>query len=251
MAEDDEFQNKAEELHKNGREKSTYLKSRMEKSSKRIKRKKRKKLPPEDLFDRPEDYFSGRVLKDYTHSKSMMRIQERITKRAVQIMEAEPPALVLDIGCGAGFSSSYMYLTGFDVVGVDLIFGMLAEYDIRELNPVNADMKYLPFRPGVFDYIISISAFQWIINKLKPSERDKILRNLALDLNKLLKPGGKAAIQFYPWTHEIIKEIGPIFADYGRFKGNFIIDNPKGGPKKKLYIYLIKERGNGTVEGEN
>ena len=45
----------------------------------------RKKLPPEELYNTPEEYYQGDILEDYTESKSMMRIQERITKRALKI----------------------------------------------------------------------------------------------------------------------------------------------------------------------
>ncbi|MHA1821153.1 MAG: class I SAM-dependent methyltransferase [Promethearchaeota archaeon] len=203
------------------------------------RRRARKKLPPEEDYKRPEDYYRGKVLRDYAHSKSLMRIQERITKRALKLINAEPPALILDIGMGCGFSTSYMYLTNYTTVGVDLIYDMLVQYPIQELNPVNADMKYLPFRSASFDYITSISAFQWIINKIKGAEREKILKNIANKINDLLKPGGKAIIQFYPSDKEDLKEIGRNFADYGKFKGNFIIDNPDS-VKQRIFLYLEK-----------
>ncbi len=203
-------------------------------------KRKRKKLPPEEYYNKPEDYYEGEVLEDYTHSKALMRIQEKITKRAVEIIQAKTPSLILDVGSGAGFSSSYLYLNGFNVIGIDLIFDMLNAYDIRELNPINSDMKLLPFRKNTFDHIISISAFQWIINKLSEEERAKVLKKVANDFNLLLKPGGKAIIQFYPLEEEVLKEIGLIFADYGFFKGNFLIDNPDSNVKRKIFLYLEK-----------
>lgn len=204
-------------------------------------RKKRKKLPPEEFFDSPNLYYAGERLYDYTHSKSMMRIQERITKRALELIgNPENNCLILDCGCGCGFSASYLFLNKYTIIGVDLIFEMLVEYDIRELNPINSDMKFLPFRSKSFDFIISISAFQWIINKMEPVMRLEILKRLALNFNFLLKEKGKAIIQFYPINEGALREIGKIFADHGNFSGNFIIDNPKSAAKRKTFLYLEK-----------
>ena len=128
----------------------------------------RKKLPPEELYNTAESYYQGDILEDYTESKSMMRIQERITKRALGILgDPAPDCLILDMGMGCGFSTSHLFLNNYNVVGIDLIYGMLTKYRIPELNPVNGTIKNLPFRSNSFDYIISISALQWIINKLK------------------------------------------------------------------------------------
>lgn len=198
------------------------------------------KLPPEELFNSPEEYYSDKNLDQYAHSKSMIHIQEKITKRALEIIQAEPPALILDVGMGCGFSSSYLYLNNFEIVGLDLMFEMLNYYDIAELNPINADMRNIPLRDGIFDYIISISAFQWILNKHNKNTRIETLKTIAIKFNNLLKPNGKAVIQFYPLKLDFMKEIGAIFADYGHFQGNFIVDNPEGGPKRKIFLYLEK-----------
>lgn len=201
-------------------------------------RKPKKRLPPEDQFESPEEYYDEENLYNYTHSKSLMWIQEKITRRALEIIDAEPPALILDVGMGCGFSTTYLMLNDFDVVGIELIYEMLIQYDLTELNPVNGDMRCLPFRERSFDYIFSISAFQWIINKLKPKKRDLVLKNAAIMFRTLLKPGGKAILQFYPSDESVLKDIGAIFADHGGFSGNFVIDNPKGSPKRKIYLYL-------------
>ena len=167
-----------------------------------------------------------------------MRIQERLTKRALNIISPECPSLVLDLGAGCGFSASYLYLNNFSVISLDLIFKMLIEYDISELNPINADMKFLPFRENSFDYIFSISAIQWIINKFPIEKLKKILIQMSMDLKRVLKPNGKCIIQFYPKDESILKEMGIIFSDYGKFEGHFIIDNPNSLIKKRYYLYL-------------
>ena len=204
----------------------------------------RKKLPPEEFYNTPEEYYQGEILEDYTRSKSMMRIQERITKRALSILgDPDTSCLILDMGMGCGFSTSYLFLNNYNVVGVDLIYGMLAKYRIPELNPVNGNIKNLPFRSNSFDYIISISALQWIINKLKPAERSRVLKSVAIRIDMLLKRGGKAVFQFYSVKPNLMKEIGAIFADNGHFaeESTFIIENPNSSTKRKTYLYLEKE----------
>ena len=42
---------------------------------------------PEEMHDKVSDYFKGEILSQYAASKSMMRIQEKITIRALEILE--------------------------------------------------------------------------------------------------------------------------------------------------------------------
>jgi len=46
-----------------------------------------KKKRPEDLYLRVSDYYKKETLIKYATSKSMMRIQEKITERAVELLE--------------------------------------------------------------------------------------------------------------------------------------------------------------------
>ncbi|MHA1452481.1 MAG: hypothetical protein ACTSRD_06440, partial [Promethearchaeota archaeon] len=89
-----------------------------------------KKNPPEKEYSDPRDYFEGDVLTSYVHSKSMMNIQEQLVLRALQLSGAHSPGLILDLGMGAGFSSVPLHLKGFTVIGIELIWDMLVEYDI-------------------------------------------------------------------------------------------------------------------------
>jgi len=66
---------------------------------------------------------------------------------------------------GAGFSSVPLYLKGFTIIGIDLIWDMLVEYNIPELNPIAGNMQNLSFRENTFDFIFSVSAFQWTLSK--------------------------------------------------------------------------------------
>src|SRR6056297_4235530 len=75
---------------------------------------------PEDTYDKASDYFSIDKVQKYAESKSIMRIQEKITKRVIEIADIPAPAVILDLGIGSGFSTIYMYLRGYRTVGVDI-----------------------------------------------------------------------------------------------------------------------------------
>ncbi len=137
-----------------------------------------------------------------------------------------------------------MYLNelGHKTVALDIISNFLKFYDIKDLNPILADMCYPPFQPRIFDAIISISALQWIY-------KDRISEKMVLDLINLfksfysiLKPNGKAVFQFYPKNKTILDDIGESISKNTKFKGNFIIDNPNNPKKRKIFLILKKEK---------
>ena len=54
----------------------------------------------------------------------------------------------------------------------------------------------LPFRPGTFDGVVSISALQWLCNADKKSHHPwKRLLKLFTQLYSSMKPGGRAVFQ--------------------------------------------------------
>lgn len=57
----------------------------------------------------------------------------------------------------------------------------------------------LPFRPGVFDGAISISALQWLCYEDSKAQtaRSRLMRFFS-SLYTVLKRGARAALQFYP-----------------------------------------------------
>ena len=71
-----------------------------------------KKKRPEDIYADVRDYYIKDRLLDYAYSKSMMRIQEKITKRVLELLDFENNnKLILDAGCGPGFASFYLNRT--------------------------------------------------------------------------------------------------------------------------------------------
>ena len=103
----------------------------------------------------------------------------------------------------------------------------------KNLNVKKADMRCLNkhFHKGEFDYIISVSALQWINIR----EREKVAKGCYY----ILKPRGKIGIQFYPKSEEEMLKTGRIFKKSG-FKVEFVIDNPDNPRKRTIYMIAQK-----------
>jgi len=202
-----------------------------------IKRKR-----PEELYESVLEYFKDETLSRYAKSKSIMRTQRKITLRALEILELKKDhCLILDAGCGPGFVGIYLNELGHKTIALDIVLNFLKFYNIRDLNPILADMCYPPFQPNTFDAIISISALQWIYKDLNAKEMRMNLISLFESFYAMLKPKSKAVFQFYPKSKIILDSIGEIIAENTNFDGNFMIDNPNSPKKRKIYLFLIKE----------
>ncbi|NVM18894.1 MAG: methyltransferase domain-containing protein [Candidatus Lokiarchaeota archaeon] len=201
-----------------------------------------KRNRPEELYESALDYFKDETLSSYAKSKSIMRTQRKITLRALEIMELKKNhSLILDAGCGPGFVAIYLNELGHKTIALDIISGFLKFYDIKDLNPILADMCFPPFQPSMFDAIISISALQWIYKDSNTKKKRLDLIGLFKSFYMILKPKGKVVFQFYPKNKTVLDNIGDIIAKNTDFKGNFIIDNPDSPKKRKIYLLLIKE----------
>jgi len=201
-----------------------------------------KKKRPEEIFEKVSDYFKGEILSAYANSKTIMRIQEKITITALELLDIKKKeALFLDAGCGAGFASIYLNEIGFQTVALDVIGHFLQYYDISSLNPINSDMCFMPFKPNTFDAIISISALQWVFRDINSKNMRFLLRNLSKSYFHILKPNSRVIFQFYPKNKVLMETIGKIIADNTEFKGNFIIDNPNNHKKRKIFLLLDKQ----------
>jgi len=201
-----------------------------------------KRKRPEEIYSDVSDYFKGEVLEQYASSKSIMKTQEEITIRALELLNLKrDDALILDAGSGPGFTAMYLNEIGYKTVAIDLISSFLNYYDIKELNPIEADMCFPPFKPNTFDAIISISALQWIYRDNNNEQMNLMLKNLSKSFFQILKPNSRVVIQFYPKSKKILENIGKIIAENTAFHGNFIVDNPNSQRKRKIYLLLNKE----------
>jgi len=201
-----------------------------------------KRKRPEENYNDVRDYYNKERISSYATSKNMRKIQEKITIRALELLDLRKNnALILDAGCGPGFTAMYLDIIGFKVISLDIISDFFKYYNIKELNPVTADMCFIPFKSGTFDAIISISALQWIYKDIHDTfNRNKFI-NLTKSFERILKPESKIVIQFYPKNEIIMKDIGKIFTEHSNLKGTFVIDNPDNAKKRKIFLYLKKE----------
>ena len=200
-----------------------------------------KKERPEDQFDDVREYYQGETLLNYANSKNMKRIQEKITKRVLELLNLEDrDLLILDAGCGPGFASFYLKQEGYKLVSLDLINQFLNIYDMSEINPIAGDMSHLPFKPNTFDGIISISALQWIYRGFNKKLGKKRIIELAKSFHSVLKKKGVIIIQFYPKNLTLLEEIGNIFVKHSPLDGGYIIDNQNNPKKRKIFLKLIK-----------
>ena len=202
-----------------------------------------KRKRPEEIYSNVSDYFRGEILKQYANSKSMRRIQERITIRALELLDLrKKDALILDAGSGPGFAAMFLREIGYRTVALDIISEFLNYYDIKDLNPIIADMCFTPFKSNTFDAIVSISALQWVYKDINDKTMQYLINNLFKTFFLILKPKSKVIIQFYPKNQEIMENIGGIIKKNTDFSGNFIIDNPNSQKKRKIYLLLNKEK---------
>ena len=115
-------------------------------------------VAPADIFYNEEE------AEKYAANTRMIEIQAELTERAMEILAipAGKPRLLLDIGCGTGISGKVLSEYEHMWVGCDISKGMLnvaANAGDTEGDLIHSDMGHgFPFRPGMFDGAISISA---------------------------------------------------------------------------------------------
>ncbi len=201
-----------------------------------------KRKRPEELYEKASDYFDLETLSNYAKSKAIMRTQRKITLRALEILELQKNhCLILDAGCGPGFVAIYLDELGHTTIALDILSEFLKFYDIKDLNPILADMCSPPFQTQIFDAIISISALQWIFKDINNTIMRSNLISLFRSFYKILKPNSKVVIQFYPQDNVVMENIGKIIRETTQFSGTFIIDNPNIPKKRKIFLLLEKK----------
>ena len=158
---------------------------------------------PEEVAP-PEVFYDATEAGKYLHSTRMIDVQSQMAERAVEMLclPEGRPCMILDVGCGTGLSGETLEEDGHQWVGVDISRDML---DVAQERGVEGDLVHqdmglgMPFREGVFDGAISISAIQWLCysdrNGYDPRKR---LLLFFQSLYRSLRRGGRAALQFYP-----------------------------------------------------
>ena len=182
----------------------------------------------------------------------MIEIQSRLTHRAIALLnlpsttqgDTVPPCCILDIGCGSGLSGECLEEAGHTWVGMDISPDMLNVAVDRGATATCGDGCHgdmgqgLPFRPGMFDGAISISALQWLFYPAKKCHNPhKRLMCFFQSLYSVLHRGSRAVLQFYP-ENPIQMEMAVRCATQCGFTGGLVVDYPNSTKAKKYYLTI-------------
>ncbi len=192
---------------------------------------------PEESFSALEYYESGEG-RAHVETNAVRRIQRVLTMRALLLAKIPLQEKVLDAGCGSGFSLKLLKEAGYKAQGFDISPRLVALAKAKKLNAKVGDLQKIPFLDGSFGGIISISALQWL-SQGSENEKNEKLANCAREFWRVLKPGGKAAMQFYPASDEDAMLAAKAFRASG-FKTVLHTESPENARKKKTFILLEK-----------
>ena len=197
-----------------------------------------------ELTAPPQEFYNDTEARKYTASSRVIEIQDRLTERAVELLNFQRdgvPRLLLDVGCGSGLSGDRLTELGHEWIGTDISMSMLEVAQAREVEGglIHYDMGHgCPFRPGVFDGAVSISAVQWLCNADNSAhEPRKRLKTFFTQLYRCLKRGAKAVLQFYPDGAKQAEMITTAALRVG-FSGGLVVDYPNSTRAKKYFLVL-------------
>uniref|UniRef100_A0A8D2MMG9 18S rRNA (guanine-N(7))-methyltransferase n=1 Tax=Zonotrichia albicollis TaxID=44394 RepID=A0A8D2MMG9_ZONAL len=174
----------------------------------------------------------------------VVEIQSQMSERAVELLglPEDRACLLLDVGCGSGLSGDYISEEGHYWIGMDISPAMLDVAVEREVEGdlLLADVGHgIPFRPGMFDGCISISAVQWLCNADKKSHSPpKRLYRFFSTLYTALARGSRAVLQLYPENSEQLELITAQAMRAG-FTGGMVVDYPNSAKAKKFFLCLF------------
>ncbi|MFX1496045.1 MAG: class I SAM-dependent methyltransferase [Promethearchaeota archaeon] len=206
------------------------------------------------------DSYIGHKSYEYDNSKWMERNQKKTAMRCLRYLFDKKldmvgrgdildnhSYLILDLGCGTGFSSEVLIDSGFKVLGIDVLLDMITLAKNKKhyleqgsnLNLILADIKHLPLRTESIDHIISISAYNFILHNINHYKEKAIsIDSTTKSLNKILKKNGRTIIEFYPNNEEELSLFQSSFTSNG-FDGFMIKKNPK---QRKGQTYLLLKK---------
>ncbi|KAL8574236.1 18S rRNA (guanine1575-N7)-methyltransferase [Nucella lapillus] len=192
----------------------------------------------------PEIFYNETEARKYTSNSRMIEIQEKLSERAIELLALpeDTPCFILDIGCGSGLSGETLTDNGHVWVGLDISPHMLEVAREREVegDVMQSDMgQGMPFRPGTFDGVISISALQWLCNADKKSHKPpKRLFTFFTTLYSSMRRGARAVFQFYPENSSQVELITTQAMKAG-FTGGLVVDYPNSAKAKKMFLCLF------------
>uniref|UniRef100_A0A7E5A1T0 18S rRNA (Guanine-N(7))-methyltransferase n=1 Tax=Panagrellus redivivus TaxID=6233 RepID=A0A7E5A1T0_PANRE len=193
----------------------------------------------------PELFYNETESRKYSSNSHIIQIQYEMSQRALELLalpEGEK-CLLLDVGCGSGLSGEILGDNGHTWVGMDISQDMLNV--AKEDNDCDGELVLqdmgagCPFRPGVFDGAISISALQWLChaNSKKENPKQRLLQFFQT-LYGCLSRGSRAVFQFYPENTDQ-SEFIMAQANQAGFNGGLVVDFPNSAKAKKVYLVLM------------
>ena len=161
-------------------------------------------------------------------------------------LSEDHPSYILDIGCGSGLSGEVLEAAGHYWTGLDISQSMLNIANNRDTERgdlIHHDIGLgLPFRPGTFDGVVSVSVIQWLCYSESKDQDPKLrLNRFFSSLYTILKRNAKAILQFYPKDSEQAVLIMQCASQVG-FTGGLVVDYPNSTKAKKYYLCLSFER---------
>lgn len=192
----------------------------------------------------PQTTFLDRVIQTYakdTNDRSyhddQWPQQVQAAAEVVRLLDARPPANILDLACGTGASTTALALQGFQVTAIDCT---LARIDIARVaaarkgatvNWLCQDMRKIEF-DEVFDYVL----LRDVIFGIFESENEdlELLRKIA----RALKPHGRCLLEVYNKEFALPRGVEGL-AFYDDQTDRFLATDPSAGIKSiKLYNHL-------------
>lgn len=136
--------------------------------------------PSAGFFDRWSASYDGSLLQRSTY--------EPIHDAVLELVEADSPQRILDLGCGTGQLTARLRdrFPSAEVIGLDYSIGMLEQAGRRGRGDrlVQADAMRLPLRLGSIDLITCSESFHWYPDQ----------RAAAAGMADLLTPNGRLLI---------------------------------------------------------
>ncbi len=206
------------------------------------------KFPDSYIGEKAEEYDSLKWMERNQKKSTLMTINFLYDERLGSFSKINNSCLILDLGCGTGYSSEVLIENGFRVIGVDILNDMISKAHRKKKvyqNSSNyeliiADINYLPLKINSVDHIISISAYNFITyNRFNLKDKRKTVNNTAKYLNKILKrKNGRLIIEFYPKDEN---ELNLFISSFQNGFDGFMIKNKPNQKSGQIFLCLTKK----------